>query len=158
MGRFDVSRAAELIVDARRDAALTQTELARRAHISQPNLAQMEAGRRMPSQEMLERILAAVDYRPSIAVERHAARIRELVARRGLTNPRVFGSLVRGEDHFDSDIDLLVTPSPQTSLFTLAALAADIEELTGFPVDVVTDSGASGSAAATRIVQEAVPL
>ncbi|WP_169053945.1 hypothetical protein [Agromyces sp. H66] len=51
-----------------------------------------------------------------------------------------------------------MTPSPQTSLFTLAALAADIEELTGFPVDVVADSGVSGSAAATRIVQEAVPL
>lgn len=158
MGRFDVTKAAELILDARRDAGLTQTDLARRARISQPNLAQMEAGKRMPSEEMLERILGAADYRPSIPVERYASRIRELAERRGLRNPRVFGSVVRGEDHFDSDIDLLVSPSPQTSLFTLAALAADIEELTGFPADVVAESAAPTSGAAASIVREAIPL
>ena len=158
MVRFDVTKAAELIFDARRDAGLTQALLALRVGISQPNLAQMEAGKRTPSPEMLERILGAADYRPSIPVERYAKRIRELAEHRGLRNPRVFGSVVRGEDHFDSDIDLLVSPSPQTTLFTLAALAADVEDLTGFPADVVSDSGASTSMGTENIVRQAVPL
>ena len=45
-----------------------------------------------------------------------------------------------GEDDFDSDIDLLVTPSTSTDLFDLALFVDDVETLTGFPADVVSDS------------------
>ena len=45
-----------------------------------------------------------------------------------------------GEDDFDSDIDLLVTPSTSSDLFDLALFVDDVERLTGFPTDVVSDS------------------
>jgi predicted nucleotidyltransferase len=38
--------------------------------------------------------------------------IRRIIARGPLSNPRVFGSVVRGDDHEDSDLDLLVDASP----------------------------------------------
>ncbi|MBW3070329.1 MULTISPECIES: helix-turn-helix transcriptional regulator [unclassified Actinomyces] len=55
MRRFDTNAAPELIRAARRDVGLTQTQLAERAGLRQPSLAQMESGRRPVSDEMLER-------------------------------------------------------------------------------------------------------
>ena len=75
----------------------------------------------------------------------------------GLSNLRVFGSSVRGgEDDFDSDIDLLVTPSTSTDLFDLALFVDDVERLTGFPTDVVSDSPLPVQLAGAA--REAVPL
>lgn len=71
-------------------------------------------------------------------------------------NIRVFGSAVRGEDGFDSDIDLVVTPSAGTDLFDLALFIREVEELTGFPTDAVSD--AQVPAALADAVREAVPL
>ena len=53
-------------------------------------------------------------------------------------NPRVFGSVLRGTDDDDSDLDLLVDPSPETTLFDLGGLQAELEALLGVPVDVLT--------------------
>lgn len=53
----------------------------------------------------------------------------------------VFGSVVRGEERTDSDVDLLVMPNPEASLFDLAQFAEDMEELLGHPVDVVSRRG-----------------
>lgn len=156
MGRFDVSRAGELIRRARLDAHLTQAELAARAGLRQPSLAQMESGTRAVSEEMLERVLRAADYRPSLALAEHADEITAKAARRGLTHVRVFGSAVRGEDGYDSDIDLVVAPGPGTDLFDLALFADEVREITGFPVDVVADTSTSLSLNAA--VREAVPL
>lgn len=83
MGRFDTARAGELIRRARADAGLTQAELAGRAGLRQPSLAQMESGTRSASEEMLERVLRAADYRPSLALAEHAAAITASAARRG---------------------------------------------------------------------------
>ncbi|WP_156759189.1 helix-turn-helix domain-containing protein [Microbacterium karelineae] len=143
MGRFDVSRASALIRAARADAALTQAELARRAGLRQPSLAQMESGARGVSPEMLERVLRAADFRPSLSLAEHASEISRLAAEHGLTNVRVFGSVLRGDDHFDSDIDLLVTADPRVDLFDIALFADRVQRLTGFHVDVVSDSGES---------------
>lgn len=57
--------------------------------------------------------------------------IAELAAKRGLSNVRLFGSVARGEDQADSDIDLIVDPSPDTTLFDTAAFASDVEDLLG---------------------------
>lgn len=156
MARFTFESAGEAIRRARADAGLTQAELADRAAISQPSLAQMESGKRNPSPHMLERVLRAADYRPSIPLAQHANAIVEAAARRGLTNVRVFGSTVRGEDGFESDIDLLVTPSASSDLFDIAAFANDVQNLTGFPADVVSDTSASPTL--SRAISEAMPL
>lgn len=156
MGRFLTTQPGELIRRARLDAGLTQSELALRASISQPNLAQMEKGTRSASDEMLERVLRAADYRPSLPLADCAEQITALAAARGIERVRVFGSTVRGEDHFDSDIDLIVSPGPHVDLFDLALFAEEVRALTGFPVDVVTDGADSPQAAEAAL--EAVAL
>ncbi|MDO5618097.1 XRE family transcriptional regulator [Kocuria sp.] len=140
MKEFDTSRAAELVRLARTDAQLTQAQLAQRTGMRQPSLAQIELGTRKVSSEMLERILRAANYRPSLPVAEHAQEIKAAAQKYGQSNVRVFGSMVRGQDDFNSDIDLLVTPSPETDLFHLALFARDVQRLTGFPADVVADT------------------
>jgi len=156
MARFSTTQPGELIRRARLDAGLTQSELASRAGISQPSLAQMEKGMRAASDEMLERVLRAADYRPSLPLADFADQITALAARRGIESVRVFGSTVRGEDHFDSAIDLMVSVGGEADLFDLALFADEVRALTGFPVDVVTDTAASPHAA--EAAREAVPL
>ncbi len=76
--------------------------------------------------------------RPSEALEIHRAELRRLVGRYGLSHPRVFGSVLSGADTEDSDLDLLVDETETTTLFTLAALEHEAQELLGVPVTVLT--------------------
>jgi uncharacterized protein len=54
---------------------------------------------------------------------------------------RIFGSVARGDDRPDSDIDLLVDFAFDSSLFDLMRMARELEELLGHPVDVVSTGG-----------------
>lgn len=56
-------------------------------------------------------------------------------------NVRVFGSVARGDDRPDSDIDLLVEFDPEASLLDLVALQQDVEALLGRRADVVSTDG-----------------
>jgi len=76
--------------------------------------------------------------KPSDALQAHRAELREIVARNGALRPRVFGSALHGHDTDDSDLDLLVDPSPRTTLMTLAAIQLEAERLLGVRVDVLT--------------------
>lgn len=76
--------------------------------------------------------------KPSTALALHRLRIRELAAAHRSTQVRVFGSVSRGEDREGSDLDLLVDPLPQATLFDLGALQVELEELLGVPVDLRT--------------------
>ena len=67
--------------------------------------------------------------------------VKRLAEKCGLTNVRVFGSIARNEDVHVSDIDLLVTPREGASLYDLTEFALLVEDLTGYPVDVVSDRG-----------------
>lgn len=139
MARFDPDQAASLVAAARRDRGLSQTALARAAEMRQPNIAAIEAGRRPVGGSVLERILRAADYRPSIPLEAHADSIVAAAAEHGLRDLRVFGSVARGEDHFTSDIDLLARVDPGRTYLDIAMFQNRVEALTGFPVDVVVD-------------------
>ncbi len=68
----------------------------------------------------------------------HGAELRRLVSSRGLSRPRVYGSVLSGTDTDESDLDLLVEPADSTSLMTLAALEVEAEALLGVPVSVLT--------------------
>lgn len=83
--------------------------------------------------------------------------ILKIAADHGARNVRVFGSVARGEDRPDSDVDLLVQMDPGRSLLDLVAIWQDIEDLLGCRVDVVTDGGVSPYLR-DRIHAEATPL
>lgn len=57
-----------------------------------------------------------------------------------MTNPRVFGSVLHGDDREDSDLDLLIDPAPRTSLLRMASLQARLEKATGIRIDLRTPS------------------
>lgn len=61
-----------------------------------------------------------------------------MVTRFRTANPRVFGSVLYGNDRDNSDLDLLVDPLPGTTLFDLGGLQMELEALLGIPVDVLT--------------------
>jgi predicted nucleotidyltransferase len=75
----------------------------------------------------------------------------------GAYNVRVFGSVARGEADSESDIDLLVNMESGRSLLDLCGLLADIEDLLGCKVDVVTEDGLR-ERIRERVLKEAVTL
>jgi uncharacterized protein len=89
----------------------------------------------------------------------HAVRGQILAAasRRGLREVRVFGSVARGEAVETSDVDLLVAPGPETTLFDLSGFALEVEEIVGRHVDVATPRGLKARIRA-RVLAEAVVL
>ena len=89
-----------------------------------------------------------------------AARRPEILAvaeRYGITNVRVFGSVARREAREDSDLDLLVTFAPGTSLLDQAGFQLDLEDLLGCRVEVASDRGLKDRVRET-VMREAVPL
>ena len=85
------------------------------------------------------------------------SQIADLARRYGATNIRLFGSVARGEERPDSDIDFLVDLQPGRSLFDLGGLLTDLEGLLARSVDVVTESGIKPRLK-ERILNEALPL
>jgi len=72
-------------------------------------------------------------------IEQQREAILAIAERHGVTDVRVFGSMVRGTADEESDVDLLVRPLPGTSLFDLGGLVMDAQELLGRSVDVVSE-------------------
>ena len=67
--------------------------------------------------------------------------IIRLSAHHGATNIRVFGSVAKGEEGKESDIDILVDLEKGRSLLDLSGLLIDLQQLLGRKVDVVTEKG-----------------
>jgi predicted nucleotidyltransferase len=76
--------------------------------------------------------------KPSVALASHREAIRRVVASHRARNPRVFGSVIRGGDTEGSDLDILVDPTPETTLFDIGAIRHELLQLLGVPVDVLT--------------------
>jgi predicted nucleotidyltransferase len=83
--------------------------------------------------------------------------VRAIIERAGGTDPRVFGSVARGTDTPDSDIDLLVHLPKAWDLLDLVGLEMELEHLVGYPVDIVDDTRAGGPVI-RNAAGEAVPL
>lgn len=83
--------------------------------------------------------------------------IIEIASRHGARNVRLFGSVVRGDDRLESDLDLLVDMEPERSLLDLIALGQDLEELLQRKVDVVT-SASLHRTIRERVAADARPL
>ncbi len=74
--------------------------------------------------------------KPSAVFEQHRETIRRLVAEHGMSNPRLFGSALHGDDTETSDLDILVDEGAHTSLFDLAGLQLALEAAMHIRVDV----------------------
>jgi len=95
--------------------------------------------------------------KPSEALTAHREALRQLVSRYNVTRPRVFGSVLTGTDTEDSDLDLLVDSTTSTTLFTLAGLEHEAEQLLGVRVSVLTPKFLSVKFR-DRVLEQAVPL
>ncbi len=76
--------------------------------------------------------------KPSVALASHREAIKQIVARHHAKNPRIFGSVVHGDDTEESDLDILIDTTEETSLFDVGAIRFELMELLGVEVDVLT--------------------
>ena len=83
--------------------------------------------------------------------------ILRIAAHHGARNVRLFGSLARGDDHGESDVDMLVEMESGRSLLDLIGLGQDLEDLLQRKVDVLTDASVH-PALRERILNDARPL
>lgn len=79
--------------------------------------------------------------KPSDRLNANREAIRDAVRRFNAANPRVFGSVARGEDREDSDLDILVDATDDMTLFDLGGLREELQALLSCRVDVVTSGG-----------------
>ena len=166
----------KLLRRARLSARLSQTEVARRALVAQSVISAYESGRREPSVSMLERLVRATGHRLVLDLERSndyppglpdtplGRRLRQCrrsilacAAFHGAQNVRVFGSIARGEDRPDSDVDLLVDLDKGTGLFALEALRRELSEILSVPVDIAL-SDSFRPRVREEVEREAIPI
>jgi predicted nucleotidyltransferase len=76
--------------------------------------------------------------RPSDALQIHREAIRSIALRHRVTNVRVFGSVVHGDDTDESDLDLLVEPTSETTMMDIAKIQLELALLLKVAVDVLT--------------------
>ena len=69
----------------------------------------------------------------------------------------MFGSVARGEDTEESDLDLLVAPTEETTLMDIGAIRHELKQLLGVDVDVLTP-GALPERYRDQILEEARPV
>jgi len=154
MDRLDET-AGSLLRRARVGSGMSQAELAFKAGVAQSVISAYEAGRRQPSLPTLAKLIEAagcdlvvdIQYQPpqlsklSGPVGRKVRRKRRdliaAAAAHDVTNLRVFGSVARGQDRPDSDVDLLVDLPPHMGLLELGRVQAELEAILGARVDVV---------------------
>ena len=105
--------------------------------------------------------VVAYSHRGHMTLEEVRSRYREQIvaaaSRRGAHNVRVFGSVARGDQRHDSDIDFLVDFEPGRSLLDLTGLWLDLESVLGCKVDVVSGRGLKPRLA-SEVMREAVLL
>jgi predicted nucleotidyltransferase/DNA-binding XRE family transcriptional regulator len=151
----ETGSAGALLRQARKGAGLSQEELAARAGVTQSVISAYESGHRQPAIPTLAALVDAAGYELVTGLRRQPQRLGKLtgpVGRRvrrcrhdlvaaaaahGVRNLRVFGSVARGDDRADSDVDVLADLPPGLSLFGLGRVQADLEAILGTKVDLV---------------------
>jgi hypothetical protein len=90
-------------------------------------------------------------------LRRFRSEILALASRHGARNVRVFGSVARGDNRADSDVDFLIDVEPGRTLLDVIALEQDLRDLLRCDVEVLTDGGLSPYLQ-DRILSEAAAL
>ncbi len=164
---------AAIINEVRQIAGLTQAQLARRSGTSQAAIARYESGDSNPSTATLQRITRAAGFEVQLNLvpvkasdlsSKRAAKLRKergkinsLLADAGASNPRIFGSVARGEDNQLSDIDLLVDFDVDRGLLPIMKLNNELSRLLSERVEV-SPARALKKSILENALGEAVPL
>ncbi len=147
------SGAGVLLREARRRAGLSQAELASRAGVAQSVISVYESGRRQPALPTLAALVEAtgfdLDLRlrrrglgrltgpVGLRLRRHRAELLRAAGAQGVRVHGVFGSVARGEDRPDSDIDLLVDLPRGVGLLGVARIRHELEQIVRAPVELI---------------------
>ncbi len=155
---------------ARSRAGLTQSDLAARAGVSQSVVSAYESSRREPSFETLRRLIMATGFDLDITlvaaapnsirrqtVQQTRSRLGSALRQLGARNIRLFGSVARGDDGPDSDIDLLIDVTPDVGLFALGRMRSEAERILGSSVDIVPANSLKPDLV-ERVLAESIPL
>ncbi len=95
--------------------------------------------------------------KPSERLNAHREAVRAIVAAHRASNPRVFGSVARGEDTEESDLDILIDPTSNTTLFDIGGIYNDLTSLLGVEVDILTPNSLPEKFR-DRVLAEATPI
>jgi len=143
---------------ARTGAGISQAALAARSGVSQSVISVYEAGRRQPSLPMLISLVEAAGCDLEVRVRPRAARTRltgpigrrllkqrprvlSTVEQHGVQLLGVFGSVARGEEASESDVDLLVTIPHGMGLIGMGRVERELSDLLAAKVDLVPADG-----------------
>ncbi|MCU0299544.1 MAG: nucleotidyltransferase domain-containing protein [Candidatus Nanopelagicales bacterium] len=124
------------------------------AGLSQRQIAEC-VGRSQPEVARLLRFQPTSARGRAVAAKR--GEILRIAQGAGFSDVRIFGSVARGEDGPESDVDLLVTAPTDVSLLDLARLERSLSEVVGEKVEIVPDSGLRSNVRETAMA-EAIPL
>lgn len=167
--------AATLLRTARTAAGLSQAELAARAGVTQSVISVYESGRRQPALPTLTALVEAAGARLEVRVRRQSVTLSRLsgplgkrlrrnraavlraAAAHGVRISGVFGTVARGEDRTDSDVDLLVTLPPRMGLLDLGRVTEELQVLLNARVDLVAAADLKADVR-QNVLDELVPL
>jgi len=164
---------ALIVEEIRKLSGLTQSELAARAGTSQAAVARYESGVSNPSTATLQRLTRAAGFEVKITLvparasnlnseralklRKQRGEINTLLLSIGASNPRIFGSVARGEDTESSDIDLLVDFDIKEGLLPILDVNKKLSKLLGEKVEVSPAAILKASVLESAL-SEAVPL
>jgi predicted nucleotidyltransferase len=142
-----------LLRAARTRAGLSQAELAARAGVAQSVISVYESGRRQPALPTLAALVEATGFDLEVRLHRrgldrltgplgarlrrHRREVLRAASAGGVTVHGVFGSVARGEDRVDSDVDLLVDLRAGMGLFALGRVQQRLQEILDAPVELI---------------------
>ena len=95
--------------------------------------------------------------KPSELLNLYRDQVRAIALSHRVTSVKVFGSVLHGDDSDGSDLDLLVEPTEQTTMFDIGGIQFEVSELLGINVDVLTPR-ALPEAFRARVLAEARAL
>jgi predicted nucleotidyltransferase len=140
------ARSREMLVDAVRagfNAGMSQRDIAAAVGRSQPEVS---------------RLLRFQGTSPlGMKLRKNRSEVIRIAKSHGARQLRVFGSVVTGKEHSESDIDLLATFDGGVDLFDMVRLEFALGEVLGVTVDVVSEKSLRPFLR-DRVVSEAVPL
>ena len=141
---------ASFVTTRRKLLGLTQRELARRSGVKQPLISAIENGRREATAPVAQTLARALEVRPSVALAGLREEVWRVVRANGGRVVHVFGSVARGQDRTDSDLDLIVEFDADADIADLLAMEEELGELLTVPVDVISAGASSAVTAAAR--------